>query len=64
MLAVKVPDGTIRTVLTPVRYVSIRDVNTNIQVDNVLNCQSCDNRFKIDQYQITSGDCSPSPIFG
>ena len=62
VLAVRAPDGTIRTALNTcqVCYSSGRGYYT--QKADVLVCNNCGNRFKISQIELIKGGCNPVPI--
>lgn len=62
VMAVKAPDGSIRTALNTcqVCYGSGRGYYKQ-QGDEVI-CQNCGNRFKIDQIEKIKGGCNPVPI--
>jgi uncharacterized membrane protein len=63
VLAVKAPDGTIRTAFNTwqVCYGSGRGFYK--QQGTVLVCQNCGNRFRMSQVEVRSGGCNPVPIF-
>jgi uncharacterized membrane protein len=62
VLAVKAPDGTIRTALNTcqVCYSSGRGYYT--QRGDLLVCNNCGNLFKISQVELVKGGCNPVPI--
>jgi hypothetical protein len=62
VLAVKAPDGTIRTALNTCQicYSSGRGYYT--QKGDVLVCNNCGNRFSISQVEKVRGGCNPVPI--
>ena len=64
VLAVKAPDGTIRTAFNTceVCYDSGRGYYEQ-SGDDVLVCQNCGNRFKTSQVEVQSRGCNPWPIF-
>lgn len=63
ILAVKAPDGTIRTAFNTceVCYTSGRGYYK--QEGDTLVCQNCGNRFTMDRVEVESGSCNPWPIF-
>jgi uncharacterized membrane protein len=62
VLAVKAPDGTIRTALNTcqVCYSSGRGYYT--QKGDLLVCNNCGNLFKVSQVELVKGGCNPVPI--
>jgi hypothetical protein len=64
VLAVKAPDGTIRTALNTcqVCYSSGRGYYT--QKGDLLVCNNCGNQFRISQVEKVRGGCNPVPITG
>lgn len=63
VLAVKAPDGTIRTAFNTCQicYSSGRGYYT--QEGDRLVCQNCGNRFQTSDVEIARGGCNPVPIF-
>jgi len=62
VIAVKAPDGTIRTAFNTCQVCYSSGRGYYIQEDDALVCQNCGNRFKMDQVQVTRGGCNPIPI--
>jgi uncharacterized membrane protein len=62
VLALRAPDGTIRTALNTcqVCYASGRGYYT--QKGDVLVCNNCGNRFRASQVELIKGGCNPVPI--
>jgi uncharacterized membrane protein len=62
VLALRAPDGTIRTALNTCQicYASGRGYYT--QKGDVLVCNNCGNRFKASQVELIKGGCNPVPI--
>ena len=63
VLAVKAPDGTIRTAFNTCQVCYSSGRGYYKQDGNVLVCQNCGNRFGMDQVEVLSGGCNPVPIF-
>ena len=63
VLAVKAPDGTIRTAFNTCQICYSSGRGYYKQEVNVLVCQNCGNRFDMDQVEVLSGGCNPVPIF-
>ncbi|MDR3363794.1 MAG: DUF2318 domain-containing protein [Clostridiales Family XIII bacterium] len=63
VLAVTAPDGTIRTAFNTCQVCFDSGRGYYKQDGNVLVCQNCGNRFKMDQVEVASGGCNPVPIF-
>lgn len=63
VLAVKAPDGTIRTAFNTCQICYSSGRGYYKQEGDVLVCQNCGNRFKMSQVEIESGGCNPWPIF-
>lgn len=63
VLAVKAPDGTIRTAFNTCQVCYDSGRGYYQQDGNVLVCQNCGNRFRMDQVEVVSGGCNPVPIF-
>ena len=63
VLAVKAPDGTIRTAFNTCQacYGSGRAFFQ--QTGTVLVCQNCNQRFRMGQVGVRAGGCNPAPIF-
>lgn len=62
VLAVKAPDGTIRTAFNTCQVCYSSGRGYYIQDGDVLVCQNCGNRFKMNQVEVTKGGCNPVPI--
>lgn len=63
VIAVKAPDGTIRTAFNTCQVCYSSGRGYYKQEGNVLVCQNCGNRFGMDQVEVLSGGCNPVPIF-
>jgi uncharacterized membrane protein len=63
VLAVKAPDGTIRTAFNTCQVCYDSGRGYYKQSGDVLVCQNCGNRFKMNQVEVVSGGCNPVPIF-
>jgi uncharacterized membrane protein len=63
VLAVKAPDGTIRTAFNTCQVCYGSGRGFYKQQGTVLVCQNCGNRFRMNQVEIRSGGCNPVPIF-
>lgn len=61
-LAVKAPDGTIRTAFNTCQVCFSSGRGYYEQEGNVLVCQNCGNRFSMDDVEVTRGGCNPVPI--
>jgi uncharacterized membrane protein len=64
VLAVKAPDGTIRTAFNTCQVCYASGRGFYKQQGTVLICQNCGNRFRMSQVGIRSGGCNPVPIIG
>lgn len=62
VLAVKAPDGTIRTAFNTCQVCYSSGRGYYVQEGDVLVCQNCGNRFKMNDVQVTRGGCNPVPI--
>ncbi|WP_243456493.1 DUF2318 domain-containing protein [Mobilitalea sibirica] len=62
VIAVKAPDGTIRTAFNTCQVCYSSGRGYYIQEDDVLVCQNCGNRFAMDDVEVTRGGCNPVPI--
>ncbi|MDR2375267.1 MAG: DUF2318 domain-containing protein [Treponema sp.] len=62
ILAVKAPDGTIRTAFNTCQVCYSSGRGFYKQQGTVLVCQNCGNRFRMSQVGIRSGGCNPVPI--
>ncbi|MDR2608265.1 MAG: DUF2318 domain-containing protein [Treponema sp.] len=63
VLAVKAPDGTIRTAFNTCQSCYRSGRGFYKQQGTVLVCQNCGKRFRMSQVEVRSGGCSPVPIF-
>jgi uncharacterized membrane protein len=63
ILAVKAPDGTIRTAFNTCQVCYSSGRGFYKQQGSVLVCQNCGNRFRMSQVEVQSGGCNPVPIF-
>jgi uncharacterized membrane protein len=63
VLAVKAPDGSIRTAFNTCQVCFDSGRGYYVQEGNVLVCQNCGNRFATDDVEIKTGGCNPVPIF-
>jgi uncharacterized membrane protein len=62
VLAVKAPDGTIRTAMNTCQVCYNSGRGYYKQEGDELVCQNCKNRFKISQVEKIKGGCNPVPI--
>jgi uncharacterized membrane protein len=63
VLAVKAPDGTIRTAFNTCQVCYGSGRGFYKQQGALLICQNCGNRFRMSQVERQSGGCNPVPIF-
>ena len=63
VLAVKAPDGTVRTAFNTCQVCYGSGRGFYKQQGTVLVCQNCGNRYRMSQVEIRSGGCNPVPIF-
>ncbi|MDR3131272.1 MAG: DUF2318 domain-containing protein [Treponema sp.] len=63
VLAVKAPDGTIRTAFNACQVCYASGRGFYKQQGTVLVCQNCGSRFRMSQVEVRSGGCNPIPIF-
>jgi uncharacterized membrane protein len=63
VLAVKAPDGTIRTAFNTCQSCYASGRGFYKQQGTVLVCQNCGKRFRMSQVGVRSGGCNPVPIF-
>ncbi|MDR1627081.1 MAG: DUF2318 domain-containing protein [Spirochaetia bacterium] len=63
VLAVRAPDGTIRTAFNTCQVCYGSGRGFYKQQGTVLVCQNCGNRFRMSQIEVRSGGCNPIPIF-
>ena len=64
VIAVKAPDGTIRTALNTCQVCFDSGRGYYKQSGDVLVCQNCGNRFPMSMIEVEAGGCNPVPIFG
>jgi uncharacterized membrane protein len=62
VLAVRAPDGTIRTAFNTCQVCYGSGRGFYKQQGTVLICQNCGNRFRMSQVGVRSGGCNPVPI--
>jgi uncharacterized membrane protein len=62
VLAVKAPDGSIRTAFNTCQVCYASGRGFYKQQGTVLICQNCGNRFRMGQVGLRSGGCNPVPI--
>jgi uncharacterized membrane protein len=63
VLAVKAPDGTIRTAFNTCQVCYASGRGFYKQQGTVLVCQNCGSRFRMSQVGLRSGGCNPVPVF-
>jgi uncharacterized membrane protein len=63
VLAVKAPDGTIRTAFNTCQVCYSSGKGYFVQTGTVLICQNCGRRFRMNQVERQAGGCNPVPIF-
>lgn len=63
VMAVKAPDGTIRTAFNTCQVCYSSGKGYYKQQDNVLVCQNCGNQFPMSHVEVAAGGCNPWPIF-
>jgi uncharacterized membrane protein len=63
VLAVKAPDGSIRTAFNTCQSCYASGRGFYKQAGTVLVCQNCGKRFRMSQVEVRSGGCNPVPIF-
>jgi len=63
VLAVRAPDGTIRTAFNTCQVCYASGRGYFVQTGAVLVCQNCGNRYRMSQIERRSGGCNPVPIF-
>ena len=63
VLAVKVPDGTIRTSFNTCQVCYRSGSGYFVQIGTLLVCQNCGNRYRMSQVERQAGGCNPVPIF-
>lgn len=62
LIAVKAPDGTIRTALNTCQVCYDSGRGYYVQEGDELVCQNCGNRFKISQVEKQKNGCNPVPV--
>ena len=62
VLALRAPDGTIRTAFNTCQVCFASGRGYYVQQGDVLVCQNCGNRFKASQVELIKGGCNPVPI--
>ena len=62
IIALKAPDGTIRTAFNTCQVCYDSGRGYYVQEGDVLVCQNCGNRFSADQVELVKGGCNPVPI--
>ena len=62
IMAVKAPDGTIRTAFNTCQVCFDSGRGYYVQEGDELVCQNCGNRFKISQIEKEKNGCNPAPI--
>jgi len=63
VLAVRAPDGTIRTAFNACRVCYNSGKGYFVQESTVLVCQNCGRRYRMNQVERQAGGCNPEPIF-
>ena len=63
VLAVRAPDGTIRTAFNTCQVCYASGRGYFVQTGMVLVCQNCGNRYRMNQIERRAGGCNPVPIF-
>jgi len=63
VIAVKAPDGTIRTAFNTCQVCYSSGRGYYKQQGDVLVCQNCENRFPMSHVEVEAGGCNPWPIF-
>jgi len=63
VIAVKAPDGSIRTAFNTCQVCYSSGRGYYKQDGDVLVCQNCGNRFAMSDVEISKGGCNPVPIF-
>lgn len=63
VLAVKAPDGTIRTAFNTCQVCYSSGRGYYVQQGNKLVCQNCGNKFAMSDVEVSKGGCNPVPIF-
>jgi len=63
VLAVKAPDGSIRTAFNTCQVCYTSGRGYFVQTGTLLVCQNCGNRYRMSQVERQAGGCNPVPIF-
>lgn len=63
VIAVKAPDGTIRTAFNTCQVCYDSGRGYYQQSGDLLICQNCGNKFSMDRVEVEAGGCNPWPIF-
>jgi uncharacterized membrane protein len=63
VLAVRAPDGTVRTAFNTCQSCYDSGRGFYKQQGTVLVCQNCGKRFRMNRVEVSSGGCNPKPIF-
>jgi hypothetical protein len=63
VLAIKAPDGTVRTAFNTCQVCFSSGRGYYVQEGDNLVCQNCGNQFAASRVEIESGGCNPVPIF-
>ncbi|MDR1869398.1 MAG: DUF2318 domain-containing protein [Treponema sp.] len=63
VLAVKAPDGSIRTAFNTCQICYTSGRGYFVQTGTLLVCQNCGNRYRMSQVERQAGGCNPVPIF-
>ncbi len=63
VIAIKDENGKIRTAFNTCQVCYSSGRGYYVQKGNQLVCQNCGNRFTVNQVEVQSGGCNPSPIF-
>lgn len=62
VMAVRASDGSIRTALNTCQVCFNSGRGWYVQQGDVVVCQNCGNRFKVDQIELEKNGCNPIPI--
>jgi len=63
ILAVRAPDGSIRTAFNTCQICYASGRGYFVQTGTLLVCQNCGNRYRMSQVERRAGGCNPVPIF-
>jgi len=63
VLAVRAPDGTVRTAFNTCQVCYASGRGNYVQEGSLLVCQNCGNRYRMSQVERQAGGCNPVPIF-